>query len=72
MPSVQFWALRWWLTSKGDKAGSQAVWKDLLGSHHHVFNQDILLETACDFMLEDSDMLKQWKLQNLELAFLNI
>lgn len=45
--------------SKGDKAGSQAVWKDLLDSHHHVFIQDILLETACDFMLEDSDMLKQ-------------
>lgn len=55
MHSDQFWAICWWLLSKGDKAESQAVWKILLESHHHVFKQCIMFETACDFMLEDEN-----------------
>lgn len=47
------------MVSNEDKAESQAVWKVLIGSNHYVFNQYILLETACDFMLGDSDMLRQ-------------
>lgn len=57
------------MVSNEDKAESQAVWKILIGSNHYVFKQYILLETACDFVLGDSDMLKQWKSQNLKLAF---
>lgn len=64
--TVQWWAMCW---SNEDKAGSQAVWKVLIDSHHYVFNQYILLETACDYTLADNDTLKQGKLQNLKLAF---
>lgn len=48
-----------------------SLWKGLWDSRPYVFNQYNVLQTAHDFLLENSDMLKHWKLQNLKLAFLN-